>query len=356
MELPKYIWQLDILRAFAVLVVMLYHLGGTFHFNWFAWGWAGVDLFFVVSGFLITGILLRSRESERYFRNFYARRVLRIWPLYFAFLALIMVVLPAAFPSAVGSTARTLHPAWLFPLFLQNFIAAEIAGPALVTWSLCIEEQFYIGWPLIVRFSKTATLKRILLAVIVCEPVLRFCLAGSRWSTAQYKFTFTRLDGLAVGCLLAIMAMEMSPAQLKRYAFGSLVIGTLILAVAGAFHFRAVYGTGISLVCAAIITLSSVTSVLPRWRMIEYVGKVSYGVYLFHLLVFAALGRTPVYRILQFNPLACSVVSILVTVSVASMSYHWFESPMLRLKKYFEDSEPHPSSRVVTRLSSIPVP
>jgi peptidoglycan/LPS O-acetylase OafA/YrhL len=117
-----------------------------------------VDLFFVISGFLITGILLRSRTEDGYFRNFYMRRVLRIWPLYFAFLLLMLVVLPAASPSAMAKSMQSARPVWAFPLFLQNLLVyGKIVGPLGITWSLAIEEQFYMAWPFFVwKLSRTA--------------------------------------------------------------------------------------------------------------------------------------------------------------------------------------------------------
>src|SRR5271155_1475527 len=136
----------------------------------------GVDLFFVLSGFLITGILVDTKQSEGYFKNFYARRCLRIWPLYYSVLFFMFVVVPLLRP-AVGSivVARS-SPWWAYPFFLQNFLvyhSASAVGPLGVTWSVAIEEQFYMVWPVIVRCCSYPQLRYISIAAVCLSPLLR---------------------------------------------------------------------------------------------------------------------------------------------------------------------------------------
>ena len=222
----KKIPQLDAVRGLAVLLVLVHNtdlypsrISHLISDN----GWMGVDLFFVLSGFLITGILLDTKQSEGYFRNFYARRCLRIWPLYYSVLLFMFVVVPFLRPSETHAVFESRSsPWWAFPIFLQNFlvpIPAMATGPLGVTWSLAVEEQFYLAWPLVVRFCTEAQLRKIAIAVICLSPVLRFYL--SLHQVNIYSNTFCRLDGLMAGALLAILirSVSFSPAEFLTRAW-----------------------------------------------------------------------------------------------------------------------------------------
>src|SRR5271154_1735476 len=208
--MKKKIPQLDAVRGIAVLLVLLHNTDvyPALHLHWIsANGWMGVDLFFVLSGLLITGILLDTKESDGYFKNFYARRTLRIWPLYYSLLLFMFVIVPIVRPSEGHAVfeARS-APWWSFPIFLQNFlipIPTQATGALGVTWSLAVEEQFYLFWPLVVRFCNEAQLRKIAIAVICISPVLRFYLVQHQVNI--YSNTFCRLDGLMAGALLALV-------------------------------------------------------------------------------------------------------------------------------------------------------
>src|SRR5271170_1594067 len=180
----KRIPQLDAVRGVAVLLVLLHNtdIYPSLHLHLISDnGWMGVDLFFVLSGLLITGILLDTKRSEGYFRNFYSRRCLRIWPLYYSVLLFMFVIVPFVRPSEAHAVfeARS-SPWWAFPIFLQNFlvrIPAMATGPLGVTWSLAVEEQFYLVWPLVVRFCNVGQLRKIAIAAICISPALRFYLS-----------------------------------------------------------------------------------------------------------------------------------------------------------------------------------
>src|SRR5207248_1231599 len=162
--------QLDGIRGVAILVVIL-HNSGRFP-RLFANGWMGVDLFFVLSGFLITGILLDTKESESYFKNFYARRCLRIWPLYYSLLLFMFVLVPLLRPSEAHIIFEKSSPWWAYPLFLQNFlipISTNAAGPLAITWSLAIEEQFYLVWAVVVLYCSCFSRVRIPRALFHAE-------------------------------------------------------------------------------------------------------------------------------------------------------------------------------------------
>src|SRR5580658_11271084 len=213
--------QLDAIRGVAILVVMMHNISLKYpalHSQQvFSNGWMGVDLFFVLSGFLITGILVDTNRSGGFFKNFYVRRCLRIWPLYYSLLFFMFVIVRFLSQSEFQAVVQTSSPWWAFPLFLQNFllpISTNAAGPLGVTWSLAIEEQFYLVWPLVVRFCSLTQLRRVAIAEICISPALRFYL--SLHHVNLYTNVFCRLDGLMAGALLALLIrrVDFAPAKL----------------------------------------------------------------------------------------------------------------------------------------------
>src|ERR1035437_7043104 len=239
----KKIPQLDAVRGVAVLLVLLHNTNiyPSWHLGLISDnGWMGVDLFFVVSGLLITGILLDSKQSDGYFRNFYARRCLRIWPLYYSALLFMFVIVPFLRPSEahVIFEARS-SPWWAYSFFLQNFLVpihSSATGLLGVTWSLAVEEQFYLVWPLVVRFCSEAELRRIAIAVICLSPVLRFYLAQHQ--VVIYSNTFCRLDGLMAGARLAIVIRSVSfvPSKFVARAWVMLLVCAPLAVVIDTLH------------------------------------------------------------------------------------------------------------------------
>ena len=225
MKLPRHIPQLDVLRGLAVLDVMLYHavdlVPGLHLRPLFNRGYTGVDLFFVLSGFLITGILLKSKDEPDYFvyfTNFYARRALRIWPLYYALLIFSFVLLPWIAPQLKAAIFERSHPWQSFPFFLQNLMTKGEAFDTLrVTWSLAIEEQFYLVWPLIVWLTPRRMLKYVALAAVAISMMVRWSvLIGLTPPVETYSNTFARLDGLGLGAFLALWIPETEALTVKR--------------------------------------------------------------------------------------------------------------------------------------------
>lgn len=179
-ELNKHLPQLDGLRGIAILIVLLGHVL-VFHFGLGITFLGplppiGVDLFFVLSGFLITRILLESRHQVHYFRNFYARRALRIWPLYFVALAVIFTVTNHRIAQLTFDQNRVHWP--VFVVYVQNLAyrqASQMGPLALaVTWSLAVEEQFYTIWPMLVRWLSVRGLTITLLIIVAIAPLARF--------------------------------------------------------------------------------------------------------------------------------------------------------------------------------------
>jgi peptidoglycan/LPS O-acetylase OafA/YrhL len=340
----KKIPQLDAVRGVAVLLVLLHNTDQypSLHLQAIsANGWMGVDLFFVLSGLLITGILLDTKEADGYFRNFYARRCLRIWPLYYSALLLMFVVVPLLRPSEahIIFEARS-APWWSYPLFLQNFlvpIPTQATGLLGVTWSLAVEEQFYLVWPLVVRFCSMVQLRRIALAVICLSPALRFYLV--RHQVNIYSNTFCRLDGLMLGALLAIVLHSpgFAPSKFVAPAWILLLVSGPLALVTETLHARWIVFSLVALASVSFVYLALFSK--QRWlqallttRFLVYTGTISYGIYLLEKIPLDAAKATH----LDQYPYLTLPVTAAVTYAMAALSWNLLEKPFLRLKRLFE--------------------
>ena len=289
--------QLDAVRGLAVLLVLLHNtdIYPSLHLHLIsANGWIGVDLFFVLSGFLITGILLDTKQSAGYFTNFYARRCLRIWPLYYSLLLFMFVIVPILRPSDGHAVfeARS-SPWWAFPVFLQNFlipIPTMATGALGVTWSLAVEEQFYLVWPVVVKFCSQAQLRKIAIAVICISPALRYYLALHQVNI--YSNTFCRLDGLMAGALLALVirSVSFSPSKFLTPAWITFLISApLALMIETAFHARWIVFSFTALASVSFVYLSLFST--QRWlqflltgRFLVYTGTILSLIHIYQLL------------------------------------------------------------------------
>jgi peptidoglycan/LPS O-acetylase OafA/YrhL len=363
---------LDGLRGIAVLAVVVFHafrirdMPGFVPAIWRAFvfsTWVGVDLFFVLSGFLITGILLDTREDRRYFRNFYARRTLRIFPLYYAVLAVALIVIPRV----VGLTRLPpLFPRlienqfWLWT-YLQNYLQAT--GKHTLPgfghfWTLAVEEQFYWMWPLIVWLLSRRGLFRFCLAMVAVSPLLRLALIAlgtQNWAIRQY--TFTRADTLLYGALAALVvrdtgmhrALQRSARILVPISFLSLVV---MLVRSGFLPYEetetlligySALGILFSALIYRVVTTNLFAVVLSS-KVLRWFGKYSYGIYVFHWPVVQAYESLAAPRFAPGFPYWNAVLSLasvtLVSASAAFISWTCFESQILKAKKWFE-YEPH---------------
>lgn len=228
--MQKHIPQLDAVRGVAILLVLAHNLDGftSPRLSYLTtYGWMGVDLFFVLSGFLITGILLDSKPAKTYFRNFYARRCLRIWPLYYSVLLVMFLAVPWLLPQFAGEIFHRSHPWWSYPFFVQNFLVADPSqgvGPLGVSWSLAMEELFYLVWPAFVRFLSGRQLQAVAWAVLLLSPVLRLLFVSRHWLI--YSNPFCRIDGLMAGALLAILVREFAftPTRWLSFALAAVFV------------------------------------------------------------------------------------------------------------------------------------
>lgn len=336
--------QLDGIRGIAILLVIFHNESTKYPLLYmdriFANGWMGVDLFFVLSGFLITGILLDSKQFAGYFRNFYARRCLRIWPLYYASLLLMFVVVPFLMPNEREAIFSRSSPWWSFPLYVQNFLVPlpeGAKGLLGVTWSLAIEEQFYLVWPLVVRFFSSIFIRRLALAVVLLSPPLRLVLFA--YGVNLYSNTFARLDGLMAGALLAVVvrSREFVPRKYLGAAWGLLLIGWPLAFVTEALQERWIVYSMSAAASAALVYVALYSN--RRWvqaaltnRFLVYTGTISYGLYLLHKIPFN-LGETVG---LTTHPAIAAPLLLASCYGIAALSWRFLERPFLRLKRYFE--------------------
>jgi peptidoglycan/LPS O-acetylase OafA/YrhL len=350
--------ELDGLRGIAIALVVLFHLG------LFPPGWIGVQLFFVLSGYLISEILLTAREKPFpiYLARFYWRRSLRIFPLYFFYLIITSILFTATYEP------KSFEVDWPFLVtYTTNFGRLRVidVGPAFNhLWSLAVEEQFYLLWPLTVYFCPLASLKRIIVAIIVFSPILR---AGSyvliRYlgyddefaGRAVYVLPFTQFDAFAFGSAVAVWNLKSF-----RYPRGVIVaVGSLtaMLGAAVILHqhfayrlaFKASLGyqmylladngfiwayTLLNLLFAAAVVCA--IQRLPaggflRNRILRRTGVISYGIYVYHVPVLIGLKRL-FGTFSENHTLATFAAYLMVLFAVSELSFRFIEKPFLSMK------------------------
>jgi peptidoglycan/LPS O-acetylase OafA/YrhL len=360
MQIPKYIPQFDGLRGIAILVVLLAHLtylNGIEFAQLFKYGRTGVDLFFVLSGFLITGILLDTKELPGYFKNFYARRALRIWPPYYGILFLFFVLFPILFPRHLFLTDRKTWP--YFVTYTQNlFYHFDFSIPLSPTWSLAVEEQYYMIWAPVVFLFGRKSLRNILLGMIVfslCFRVASFY-AGAR-NDFVHNFTLCRLEPLAAGGLAALWlrSAKCTPVKWARGGMMALTVGLAGIALAlvdwgpavpvYTYPFLASTFAGLLALSLTADPQNSFVGRALTQRWLVYTGRISYGVYLIHVPIFIGVdvaarrfwGTAHFSGVRQTLMICAAFAAVFV---VASISWFCFERPILRLKDYFRSGKP----------------
>jgi peptidoglycan/LPS O-acetylase OafA/YrhL len=321
--------------------------------------WTGVDLFFVLSGFLIGGILLDARSSSDYFQTFYTRRFFRIVPLYLIWFVLSCLVMRFVIDGAVGKWMHNeTFSMWPYLFYLQNFWMASrntltsYSGGG--TWSLAIEEQFYLTLPLVIRFAPRKLLPSIIGIGIVTAPILRllifFLMPHHR--TALFVLTPARADSLLFGVLGAMTMRNDKWSLILRengrwlgWFLTAFMIGAAYLTVnnGGLYSHAMISSVGYTwmaafYLCLILFSVTQTQSRLAqvlRWGWLRWLGTIAYGVYLFHIQVliglYAILYSAPPERLETAGEWGAVISSLAITIGVCSASWIFFESRLVRL-------------------------
>ncbi len=344
--LPKYLPELDGLRGLAILAVVLYHsnprLQGTWIYGASLWGWAGVILFFTLSGFLITSILLTTRDTPRYYHNFHARRALRVWPVYLLLLIVVYLNAPWFIGPGVRDAIKTAP--WLAYIFcVQNLFHLALPPAIQPTWALAIEEQYYFVWaPLVRVLRRTWMLAATMVATLIASPLVRH--ANLHWMTPTN--TLIHLDGIAWGSLLAI-ALHTLPLSRRAwlgmglcgFVLGFLAAGTIAGGTAYLDSALAVGFAGMVLTLIASTGARNPINAVLCSGPLAFYGRISYGLYMMHISVFIFIGSFDAamdrHGYGTAGNLAVVAMRLLVSTLVAAALWYGFESQILKLKKYF---------------------
>ena len=375
----RYIPSLDGLRGLGAFLVIATHYGYSQD------GWIVLEFFFVLSGFLITAILLTetNRPLGEYLGRFYWRRLLRTFPAYFGYLLICGIVYvcvrqPGGFLDVLPSLATY----WFNFYTLFHFYADKPSFMFAHLWSMSVEEQFYLVWPFLVFVLSRAHLRRVIIAIVVLIPLFRLTLFGyfhlNRW-TAPLAFFFAtpfHLDAFSIGAAIAVFRLterELKPRWLFLASGCVLLLGLVNASIGqnpydfiprvgevGRFlrglsfgypefllqNWQFLWGYSvIDLWAAALIISASQQNWLQRFlenRFLWHLGRISYGFYIFHmpiLFLFKPILPTNQWSLAGFG---FFVVLIVITFGVAHLSYFYFERRFLMLKDYFGKREAGP--------------
>lgn len=358
----KYLKGFDGLRALAALSVILFHLDTP----GFALGWSGVPLFFVISGFLITGILLDLRAASApsiggYLRTFYIRRTLRIFPLYYAYLGIACVLALAAH--------SVIPDLWSYVIYLQNYTlgASKFEHPWVLghTWSLAVEEQFYLVWPLVVWWAGRRYLPAVIVATIAISIITRIAITHYTGNPfLQFTTLLSCADGLVMGAALSLAHRE---GTLKARAVPFFLVSASLLAlslwIVGYENLWTPlrWATGwlgdylFSILCLfftavlALLVRSQALQQALEWPPLRALGKISYGLYLYHGLILIVIDRLIGYHTAPHTVslwLLRAVTVLTGTIAISWLSFRYFENPLLRYKDVLARNRPQQQSDV----------
>jgi peptidoglycan/LPS O-acetylase OafA/YrhL len=375
----KHVPALDGVRGLAILLVLYHHLVSAVFHGLPLFGWTGVDLFFVLSGFLITGILYDAKGGPSYFKNFYMRRVLRIFPLYYGVLIAVLIVIPFAVEH-LGPLHRAIlgrrpgaldelhvlqgRQGWLW-LYGQNFAMGVLGKPFFLFnhfWSLAVEEHFYLVWPFLIYLCTRRAAIVMCVVVIVLALALRLAAVAAGSPLDLYVLTPCRMDALAIGALLALLARGpaglrplVRPAAVVTVAIAAAVVGWIVWK--GTLDEHAdwvVEGPGFTLLALMfggflVLSLAAdpnrAAGRAVAHPVLRFLGRYSYGIYVFHWPIMVALNlAVPSVRLKERFGVAGGIAHVLaaatLSIGVAFLSWHLYEKHWLRLKRYFDYRKP----------------
>jgi peptidoglycan/LPS O-acetylase OafA/YrhL len=351
-----YLPTVDGLRGLAIVMVLWHHaphlfvpgyiVEGSFFWWMSSGGWMGVDLFFVISGFLITSILLSSRGQPHQVRDFFIRRGLRILPLYYLYLTLVLAI------TLVVPSFSNLTREWpYYYLYLANLHIAAAGWPAGflgILWSLTIEQQFYLGWPWFAKYLSPRRLLLLCLAAVAVTPLIRALVFAWHGQSAVFTFTLCRIDTLLAGAALATaLSLPGWRGVALRWCrrLWPLAVLTILATCYGAFGisppgtsplYFVLFGYSWIVVACTVILGAALepgpwTNRLLANRPLVFVGKRCYGFYLWHYLIGNLLHRV----IGDGHFLLSTILWAALVTGVATLSWAKFEEPILKLKSRF---------------------
>lgn len=339
----KKINQLDALRSFAAFSVIIHHFLPEFNLGTFSFGWIGVDVFFVISGYLITAILLEQKvfigNKLLIIRNFLIKRILRLFPIYYLFIS-ILLVLMYAFGMYVWDRGNEIY----YYTYTQNilFFKEGMKGiQANHLWSLAVEEQFYLFWPwLVLNISN----KNLIRSLVVIIPIT--LLFKSFASIANFRMlTVAHFDTLGGGALIALLVKEKSEGFLLliNKIKGFLILATILLFTLSSFYKVdtffipfSVFALSMGLVIGCYYNFTGILGYVLNNIKLQYLGKISYGLYLYHkpipffIKIIISKSQIPINNLILF------VASFLLSIMIAHASYHLIEKPILKFKDKFD--------------------
>jgi peptidoglycan/LPS O-acetylase OafA/YrhL len=346
-----YIKPLDGVRGMAILLVMFFHynlISFDTIFNGLSsaikLGQSGVTLFFVLSGFLITRILLSAKNYDGFFKNFYVKRLLRISPLYYLFLFIYYFALPF-----IGITQQSSFSDQLpFFLYYQNVAVTfnwNWYGP-LHYWSLAVEEHFYFIWPFVIYYCSLKNVYKVIYIIIILAILSRILLLINGYGV--FYFTLCRMDAIAIGSIIALKEFE-SNGDLKVNWTKQLTIFTLLILGSIGLYFEFAgksniyiqiikdipyyyffYLLIISIVATNANKVQAVIKKIFMNRILLYTGKISFGLYVFHSMCYDIIHKMQIQNI-ALSLIMCFAFSFII----ATISFYVFEMQFLKLKKFF---------------------
>jgi peptidoglycan/LPS O-acetylase OafA/YrhL len=352
----QYIALLDGFRGLALLLVMAQHFVG------FTTGWIGVDLFFVLSGFLVTWKLVQGINDPNYYLNFYWRRAVRIFPLYIAILVFVFFIFPLLVPSLITASYRDLLDiqTWYWT-FTQNIYTARNSWPENISiihlWSLAAEVQFYLVWPFVIRFfyKRPRQLTGVIIGLIVFAILFRLFASEFIPLSPLYRYVLLpgRIDAFTAGALLFILIHRYAD-RLKQILFWFAIAGTAVnvllygvlrIPINFTEHFASRFGyTLVDITWAAwmgyglLAAKSNLIQQVFTKKALTNIGKYSYCMYIVHLPIWTMLNRLLQSKYglqLKHEPVLLCIASLVITIvvyGIGYISYHTFERYFMRLK------------------------
>ncbi len=316
------------------------------------YGVYGVYFFFVLSGFLITYLLISEKENLKKVNIpfFYIRRSLRIWPLYIVALLIGFVIVPQYYFAIYGRTMETVA-VWPYLMFLSNLFSSPESVALMVLWSIAVEEQFYLVWPFVVQFIPKKFFLWIIIAMVVGSYIWRSFIVESM----AYAHTIGCLNELGLGGILAYLCYYKKESlkpfiEMKRSVIVLIyILGTVFFVTAGGFlyllpvHFtynqRVVYALFFAFIIFEQVYCKNSFIKLSRFEWLNKLGKMTYGMYIYHftviyfvVLMLRELGwNKSLWQVFTIQP----IISLTMVLLLSTVSYKYFEKPFLRLKERF---------------------